>query len=120
MSANCGSGRLAGCGYPVIEHDANCRLVSGSAITRLVFGFGEWIPAGNAADSRGQFATDVEPAFSRFIERLRRLRCRTGVQAFQVWLFQAHFMARRVPTLNFSHTMMPVIDEGAPKNLYDE
>src|SRR5437016_2413136 len=53
-------GRLAGCGYPVIEPTP---IVDGFRVGHhpLVFGFGEWIPAGNAADRRGQFATDVEP-----------------------------------------------------------
>ena len=91
-------GRLAGCGYPVIEPTP---IVDGFRVGHhsLVFGFGEWIPAGNAADRRGQFATDVEPAFPECIESLRRCLAGQACKLFKFGLFHAHFMARRVADL---------------------
>ena len=50
------------------------------------------------ADRRGQFATDVEPAFPERIESLRRCLAGQACELFKFGLFHAHFMARRVPT----------------------
>jgi hypothetical protein len=64
-------GRLAGCGYPVIEPTP---IVNGFRIGHhsLDFGFRRRSPAGHSADRRGQLPTDIEPAFPECIESLRR------------------------------------------------
>jgi hypothetical protein len=55
-----------------------------------------WSPAGNSADRRGQFPTDIEPASAEGIESLRRGFAGQPRELFQLCLFHALSHMRRL------------------------